>query len=540
MLVAVILLVSCEDQIMYEKTRLFRPVLNQELKSIDNTILVNMAKMKDAQGYTLEVSRDTFKTIDYTFKVDTNYVVINEELTKGDPLFWNTVYQIRATVHAQDLQFDSKPSDLGSVRTQRFPSIQKIPNSGDVTDKAARVIWTPNGVLINKIKIFAASDLKLTKPLSEVDISSAEGATGVAIIKNLDPATAYQLAIYSDTRLRGWEVFKTLEAGPDLTTANVIDLTNNQDPDAVVNAIDGAVDGAVIVIKKGFTYNLPSTALSKSLTIRGSIDFGTEKAVLFTSGNWNFASGANIGHVRFVDLEVRGNDIGANYVFNPNNSSTTNIDELSFDNCIINNFRGIIRIRGSVFVKNFTINNSIVHHIGNYGICTTDTDGDGKAAFDNLNFTNSTFSKINMFITSRQNMESIKIDACTFNEFSASNGIFLRFRGTAGVRSNVVKGISFTNSIFGTAWDEAQSGVSVISGINAGLEATSFTVTNTWGTSDFGFVAGSEIAGFPSLKYGGKASDLWVSGFEGLNFNIKDNGFAGKYASGDPRWRAKL
>ncbi|MBK7871534.1 MAG: hypothetical protein IPJ74_13090 [Saprospiraceae bacterium] len=45
-------------------------------------------------------------------KTDSHYVVINEELLNGDPLFWNTLYQVRATAHSADPVYDSKPSDL--------------------------------------------------------------------------------------------------------------------------------------------------------------------------------------------------------------------------------------------------------------------------------------------------------------------------------------------------------------------------------------------------------------------------------------------
>ena len=85
----------------------------------------------------------------------------------------------------------------------------------------------------------------------------------------------------------------------------------------------------------------PPRALGKSITIRGAQGFGLEKAVLFTTGNWNIANGATIDHIRFVDVEVRGEDIGGDYVFNPNNDSQTTINELTFDDCILSYFRGI-------------------------------------------------------------------------------------------------------------------------------------------------------------------------------------------------------
>jgi hypothetical protein len=71
---------ACEKEKIYPRTRLFSPVLNAELLSTDNTIIVNMGKMKEALSYTLEISRDTFKTNDYIVDVDTNYVIIDKDL----------------------------------------------------------------------------------------------------------------------------------------------------------------------------------------------------------------------------------------------------------------------------------------------------------------------------------------------------------------------------------------------------------------------------------------------------------------------------
>ncbi|MBP9875004.1 MAG: DUF5123 domain-containing protein, partial [Haliscomenobacter sp.] len=110
---------SCEEEEIFEETRLFRPVLYQDLKAELNTIIVNMVRFKEATGYTVEVSRDSFLTVDYTLKVDTNYLVLNEAtLGAGNTLLWNTLYQIQATAHAADPAFDSKVSLLGSVRTE--------------------------------------------------------------------------------------------------------------------------------------------------------------------------------------------------------------------------------------------------------------------------------------------------------------------------------------------------------------------------------------------------------------------------------------
>lgn len=529
---------ACEKEETFEKTRLFRPVLNEELRAVGNSIIVNMGNIKEAVSYTLEVSRDTFATIDYTLQSDTNYVVIDEILLGGDPLFWNTLYQVRVTAHAADAVYDSKVSDLGSVRTERFPSIMNIPGAADVIDVAARVSWQVAGAAVTRVKTFSPTDLKLTTPLAEFDVDAGAQTAGEFIVTGLEPETAYQIAIYSDESLRGWETFVTLARNVDPSDPNVIDLSQSEDPDAVVNAVAGAASGQIILLKKGVTYNLPSVSLDKSITIRGAYGFGTQKATLFTTGNWNIADAVTIDHIRFIDLEIKGEDIGGDYVFNPNNSNETTVQELTFDNCILHTFRGIIRIRGKVFLKNYNITNSIVHHIGGYGIITTDTDGAGNAAADNLTFTNSTFYKINTFLVSRQNMQSILIDGCTLSEIAAPNGILFRWRGAAGQLSNVLNGVTIKNTVWGHAWDEAASGNLAVRGIE-GLEATNFSVVNTYATSDFSF-ASAAIPGFPALAYSGKAVQLWVDPYAGYDFHFKDSGFAGKYDTGDPRWRSKL
>lgn len=535
-----VIISACKKEEIYEKTRLFRPVLNEELTAELNTIIVNMGNIREAVSYTLEVSRDTFATLDYTFDSDTSYVIINSDVLNGESLLWNTLYQVRVTAHASDPQYDSKVSDLGNVRTERFPSIMNIPSVDDVIDVAAHVSWQVSGAAVTKIKTFTPADLQLSSPIAEYDVDATGQANGEFIVTGLSPETAYQIAIYSGTTLRGWETFVTLPAGVDLTDPNVIDLSTSEDVDAVSTAVAGAADGQIIVVKKGFQYNLPSDPLDKSITIRGAYGFGTQKAILFTTGNWNIADGATVGHIRFIDLELRGEDIGGDYVFNPNNSTDTNIGELTFDNCIINTFRGIIRIRSKVFVHNYTINNCIVHHIGGYGVFTADTDGAGNAAFDDISFTNSTFTKIHAFLQTRTNSQSLTIDGCTISELADPDGIVFRWRGAAGTLSNVLNGVTITNTVWGHAWDEGMTGNLNVRGLYAGLEATSFNIVNTYATGDFGFTAGSEIPGFPALTYSGPAASLWADPYDTMDFHFKDSGFAGKYDTGDPRWRTKL
>src|SRR6056300_389631 len=108
--------VACEDDndvTVDQEVRMFRPVLNENLFAEGNEIIVNMGKLKSAISYNLEVSRDSFATIDYSISTDTNYVRINKDLV-GEELFWNALYQVRGQAIHADPNFNSKPADFGN------------------------------------------------------------------------------------------------------------------------------------------------------------------------------------------------------------------------------------------------------------------------------------------------------------------------------------------------------------------------------------------------------------------------------------------
>lgn len=531
---SLLLLFACNsmDDETFVKTRLFGPVLNEDLYSIDNTIIVDVAKFKDATSYTVEVSRDTFKTIDYTIKTDTNYVVV-DKATVGQDLFWNMIYQVRAKAHAQDPAYDSHISDFGNVRTQRFESILNTPAPTDVTDIAARVTWTPLGLPVTGIKVFAADDFRLETPLfPERVVTSEEQLSGEAIVEGLIAATAYQIAIYSDVKLRGWENYTTRTADLDPNGPGVIDIRADESPSAVINALATAPDNSIILVKRGITYDAPSVALDKSVTIQAAYGFGTEKAKLIFSGNFDVSDGANVGHLRFVGLELRGTDWGGKYVMNMSKTST--LDEMSFEDCYITNFRGILRQKDKANVlNNYIINNCVIDSINGYGIVSVDNN---LAKLNNMKLTNTAVNHSLSFIVSKNNLNSLLISDCSIANTPETGKTLLNF-GTAG-QNNVVTGINIINSIFGHTWDRTNTDLYGLQGIN-GLPETNFQLLNNYTTKNFFFTKG-EIPGFPIANYTNSQNDLWVDVKTKNDFYIKDKGFNGRYDAGATRFRDKL
>lgn len=529
----IVLLYACseDDEKTSVPTRLFGPVLNEDLFAVDNTVVVDIANFKEAVGYMVEVSRDSFSTVEYTIQSDIGLVTI-DEATVGEELFWNMLYQVRARAFAQDAMYDSKVSDFGSVRTERFPSILNDPASYDVIDTQARVSWELIGAAVTSINVFAADDFRLENPLlPERVVTTEEQDAGEAIVSGLEPETEYQIAIYSDEILRGWVNYTTREADIDPTSPGVIDIREDESPDAVINAFNAAPDNAIILVKHGNEYNAPSGQIDKAITIQAAQGFGEQKAKLLFSSNFDIVSGANISHLRFVGLEVRGTNWESKYVMNMSKEGF--LGEISFEDCFVTSFRGVVRQKDAAStIDNYLINNSVLDSINGYGVISVDNTA---AKLNNFSITNSSVNHTAYFVVSKNNFESLNVSDCSFANTPNTGREIFRFRESG--QDNVTNGISILNSIFGHSWDQAEEENYGCKGID-GLENTNFDLINNYSTKNFSFT-GSEIPGFPVANYSNTQEDLWVD-VDVNDFHFNDKGFSGRYDSGDTNFRDKL
>ncbi|MBL3656114.1 DUF4957 domain-containing protein [Fulvivirga sediminis] len=525
----VLLFNACkDDDENFERTRLFRPVLNETLYTEGNTIIVNMGSLRQAVSYTMEVSRDTFQTIDYSFSSDTSYMEINGSLV-GEELLWNTYYQVRATAHAEDAQYDSRPSDLGSVKTKKFPGPQGTPNMQfDVTDTRARVFWTASGAPIVKVKVFAGNDLRLKSPLQDLDLTDEQIAINEAVVAGLTPATKYQIAIYSEDTIRGWEVYET-KPTLDFGDAPVYDLIGIDNEMILYDTLADVENGAVIILDPGRTYQTGGYAFNKSVLIVSGYGFTPSLPIIECTPNYNIEAGASLDSITFKNIRFQGR-FKDDYVFNIDQSGT--LGEIKFEGCQMHSLRGVTRIKGGTgTIQDYTVVNSVADSIRDYGIFYVDTDG---WQANNVSLTHSTFSKMQYFLASRTNTTgSIDIESCTIDQAPEQGRQMFRWRGGDG-KDNVLGGIKISNTIWGPGWNMSGGEIFAVVGTE-GLGSTSFNVVNSWVTSDFEF-SSNEISGFPSFIYNGSANGLWEDR-ENLDYSIKDRSFSASNSAGDPRWR---
>jgi hypothetical protein len=507
--------VACKKDKTFEQVRLFRPVVKDALESNGNWIRASWQPIKDAKSYTVQLSRDTFRTIAKSVDLDTTVYLFEN-------LEWNKMYQVQVRANAADSNFNSKMSNLGSIKTPLFPTILNTPGVSDVSENAVRVSWTTGGAAVTSVKILKASD---SSEVTSVTLTPADVTAQFKIISGLAPSTGYIIFLYSGTSVRGWADFATKAP----LAGNLIDLRGiTGRPSVLADTIPIVPSGSIIILKRGETYNIAAAVnINKSLTFLSGTDLSvTGQAIISLPANFNITSGSIIDSIVFNDVTLRGTDYTSKYVFNINTACT--IGKMNFISCKAEIFRGMVRLQSQpAIINNFLVDNCIIDSISNYGVINVDV---ATAKADNIIFRNSTIYKAEKVITSRNNSTSVLVENCTFNEapWGGGNNYYIDY--STSPTNNVTNGITIANCIFGVGKIN-NSNVS-IRGIRANA-ATTINGSNNYRTSDQ-VSLGNDI---PSIiTYTKTAAQLFMDPANG-NFRIIDTSFPGRSNSGDPRWR---
>jgi hypothetical protein len=512
---AMLLVVACKKPEADGISRLFRPVIKGGLVSEGNWISGSWQNNKGAISYTVQISRDSFKTIDGSLKVDTNAVYFNN-------LKYDQLYQVQVRAIASDTALNSKWSSLGAIKTPKFPTILNTPTASEITEEAVKASWVNSGAAVTSIKILKATDSSVVK---QVSLTGTDITNQFSVISGLTSSTGFILYLYSGTTVRGWVNFttKTPLAGTLVDLRSIIGR-----PSVLEDTIPLIASGSTVILKRGETYTISSAVnLSKSITIIGGSDLSViNPPLIFFTNIFNFVAGSSIDYIDFKDVTLRGNAYGTNYIFNTTGSAT--VGRISFDNCRAEIFRGIARLQsGNLVVSDFIINNCILDSLSNYGVISVDN---VTCKAENISIKNSTIYKAEKIITSKQNSTSINIENCTINE-APFGGNYLIDYSTSGT-NNVTSGIKITNCIFGVG--KSNAGAVAVRGVRVG--SGSIEASNNYSTLDYTLTASTPFPISNLIPYTRKSTEIWQDPSNG-DFKIIDQGFPGKATAGAPRWR---
>ena len=311
------------------------------------------------------------------------------------------------------------------------------------------------------------------------------------------------------------------------TGSTTIDLTDVEDEYSLVDTLGMIPDSSTVLLGPGKTYTIGGHSLDKSVIFTSSDPMASEMPHLICDSNFDMVDGASVGFVVFRNIKFSG-DFTSDYIFNISETST--LDEFVLESCMVNSLRGILRIKDNPsVVENFTVMDCVMDSVNNYGLFTMDKDG---GAVNNVMLKNSTFSRFQYFIRSKENTQSITMESCTFFQVPDVGRQFMRYDQGSG-RDLIVNGVTIKKCVFGHGWDMDNEDKYSVRGFD-GSESTQFSVSETITTNDFSFSSDTIQELADADVYPGSSYEIWVDPMNG-NFNWINETWA-DFGLGDPRW----
>jgi len=261
------------------------------------------------------------------------------------------------------------------------------------------------------------------------------------------------------------------------------------------------------------TINVPAAV--KSLLIIGEV--GATKPIINTKTFMGFPNG-DLDLVHLYNVELAGTDVGGGYFCNHNNATSIGaIGRLTFEHCVVHDFRGVMRIRTAIQIGTYQIVNSIFHSIGGYSLLHLE----GTSSAPVVELSKSTFYHLGsrgLNLAAQTITSAVIIDQCTFHQGPYYS--IVQFGQTGST-------LNFTKNLIGTAFDindtsvvsnNTVRGISVISGGTMVTNTGNYYASNTtWQDTPIG------------TDCGFSTTELFANP-AGLDFTQS------KVSAGDPRW----
>lgn len=285
-------------------------------------------------------------------------------------------------------------------------------------------------------------------------------------------------------------------------------------------AIQGATEAKVAIKLATGNYteasaiNVPASI--KSLLIIGEV--GATKPVISTTNFMGFPNG-DLDLLHLYNVELAGTDVTTGYFSNHNNGTPIGaIGRLTFEHCILHDFRGVMRVRTAIEIGSFQVLNSFFYRIQGYNVMHIENP---DASVPIIELSKSTFYHLSgrcIHLNKQTKTSNVTIDQCTFHQ--GPYYAMVQFSASGGT-------LNFTKNLIGTAFDitdtsvashSDERGISVISNGTLGTDNGNYHASNTvWRSTAVG------------TDCGFNTTELFANPAE-LDFTQS------KVNAGDPRW----
>ncbi|HRZ98166.1 MAG TPA: DUF5123 domain-containing protein [Paludibacter sp.] len=526
--------IGCVDEEpLVQADRLFRPIMKKSIVS-GNWLRFEWDRYKGAIGYELELSTDTFKTIERSDRTDSTAFTYSN-------LEFDTKYQIRLRSVGDSIvaSGDTVRSEYNIIHlaTIDYPTYLKTPESSDIIDKSIRVKWNVTSLVYTRFDIMVNKD----SVYKSVEITPAENAAGEKIISGLMPTTTYFVKIYDENGYKGKKVVKTVSS--QVFEGDVVDLRDFSDEVALNKLTQLYIDslgtvypnGFNLVLSGGTKYKVPTINIPVSVNIVTGLSF-KGKAIMAVNGSIGIKAATTVPSIKLEKLFfTEGTDagklrtdgnFGGTYLFNLNQADG-NVNNILIENCDVKYKRGSFRIQTTATVGLLTISNSVFDSIGGYGIVNLDNAG---AMVTDLVLKNSTFAHYDGYLCrntkSTGQPNSIKVENITTCYAPASGRYYFELTDRTYPGGIIIK-----NSIFGSVKDAATT----VHGLRSA--STNVSVENCFKTSDlvWTIAPGATVPTYPieTTDLGKTSAEIFADPTKG-NFKVTLSSLVNKV--GDPRW----
>lgn len=315
--------------------------------------------------------------------------------------------------------------------------------------------------------------------------------------------------------------FLLLTISSVLIGQTVVDLTDNDDPYGLYDAINSASGPTEVLLNPDVEYAIESRRVSYTLIVRTAPENPPARIKFASgSGNANFWMGeVDVDSIVFDNVELVGEGYGT-YVFN--NGNDYSVGKVSFTNCKIQSVGGVWRGKAaSGTIGDFVIDNCVLDSIGEYTVFRPQ----GGNFTTSFTLSNSTVNYAMGIVRASEKINTVNIENVTIHQACDAdfwiNAMFTFYEG--------FDELTFDNVLVGPGINGD------VGAIEDGAEAPgNITVTNSYYTSDFTQATGMELPG-DFTAYAGTAADLWADP-SSADFTIVDSDFDAKFTTGDPWW----
>lgn len=397
--------------------------------------------------------------------------------------------------------------------------------SEDISTNSVTLRWTAgNSTVTHIILSYEQDGTPVTLP--QIDLSATDIANGYKLVEGLEEGTTYTATIYNGSIKRGEVTFRTSQGLAEGT------VEYNLPADADLKMFFDTVSSSNILLNlpagseyriewmgtEGISNDLKIPDNITSLTIKGG-EGGTQAKIIANA--ISISSILNLLEINNIEYEGTKGD-GSYFIDFPN---PVIMSRVSILNCNVHTVRGFCRIRKTSTIDLWECNNCLIHNYGSYGFLRIE---DSASTIGDVLLEKSSFYGCTAkgdLIQVKTTLASLDVNHCTFYKalYSGSRTYFVSYKEGA-----ITDWKGFRNCIFGATGTESL----LQGGTNPGNKTTEFCI-NSYATADCYMNTGYPLTGI--ISYSGTSTDLFTDPDNG-DLSIKDNTFAGKGSTGDPRW----